>query len=148
MSGRIDLLKQRFALWALGQALPESDSLKRNIRVALMGLVIAVAGGVLLALAVATAISTLYFYISAQGYSTTVIYSVIAIAFIMPSIIAIWMANKLIQNSANIKDSVSLFGKKEKDEVSDLINQITHSFLEGLLSKIETNQSEDALKNK
>ncbi len=131
-------LKQRFALWALGQALPEASALKPHLRAIILALIATALGGVLTALAFAALLAGLYFYMTGEGMPAGSALSITgALAFLM-GIGAFAIARKAFDRGTDITSSVSLFGENsQRDILGETFNSVVNGFLEGLLDKQE-----------
>jgi len=127
-------LKIRFALWAVQMALPDRAEMKQRFKLVLLGLVTAVAGGIIAAFSAVALLAAcgyaLYYYgqLSAiQAVGTTVA----ALIILMLGLLSYGRA-KLISAFGNLDDAPTQTNDK------DFMQQIVDGFMEGLVADKET----------
>lgn len=136
--------KQRIFLWLLGQALPDSDALKRHIRMALLGVMAAVVTGVLVALVFTACMAVLYIYLTDLGYGMAAVFTIIALASLTSATLMFILAKSAMEKATDLNSSLKLFGRKPKSEITDTINLAFDAFLEGLMQE-QTKKLEESV---
>jgi hypothetical protein len=124
-------LKARLALWAVELALPSGTDLKKRFRSALLGVVAAVAGGVLFASCVVVLIVgagvALHEFAHYTIWQAAAIMGVIAIALI--AALLMYGRQQLKEAFKAVDEASSFSFAKTEDSIQELIN----GFIEGLV---------------
>lgn len=129
-------MKVRFALWAMDRVLPKGSDLKLRFRSGLMGIMAAVAAGVLAACLFGAVIVAIGYSLFYYGNYSELQAIIVAAAL---SLICIMLL--LIYGRAKINKAISGFDgnpehkkKDVKSEDKNAIDAIINGFLDGLLS--------------
>lgn len=128
------LLKQRFALWAIGQALPSADSLQKHVTEALLGIMLASVGGVLLALSFGAGFYLLYHVLLKQGVEVWVAISFITVLTAFFASMAFVGAKKMLKRSTTLSEDLEPFSSPT-DELTDALRMLASSFIDGFLEE-------------
>ncbi len=147
----LNLLQRRFALWALGQALPEASALGPHLRKALFGVAVAAVGGVMLALGLGIGLIALHQYLVSEGLDTASSLALIALLSVLLAAAAMWLAKFLLDKAVSVSEPTRLFSG-HGDFVSDALNAAIQGFLEGIKSSPEAenkavSEIEERIKN-
>lgn len=127
-------MKQRLALWALGQALPDASTFQSHIREALLGVMLACVAGVLLALSFACGLYLAYLAIIQQGVSPMVTLAFLMAAGLLIATLSFLLARRLIAKSTNITEDLSLFSREDsKDALTDTFQILAKNFFSGFM---------------
>lgn len=124
-------LKVRFALWAIELALPRGADLKQRFRSVLLGVVAAVAGGVLCAACFIAMIIA-----AGAALHTFAYYSVLQSAMIMMAIVIVFILVLLAYGSMKLKEAFRAFDESRSfkfPQGEDKIQELLNGFIEGLV---------------
>lgn len=161
------ILKKRLAIWAIGQALPESSALKPHIRAALTSVALAAAAGTLAVIGLLAVLAGVYFYLIDIGMATHVTLGFIGGIIILLSVILYAYARSKVHVVSKVGENTSLFShnsSEEQDDVSEtedsddkkeisyqgdntheivgeIVTDLVSSFIDGIFSKISNKQS-------
>jgi len=129
--------KLRFALWALEAALPNGADLKRRFRSALIGVVAAVAAGVLSALGTAAAICAvgfaLYYFAIMPALYSIAVSVMLAIAVIWGLICYAKKQLDMAYNSFDPEATANSSGSAISGSSGDVFGDIINGFVEGII---------------
>lgn len=135
------LFKKRLALWALGQALPDSDALKPYVRVALLGVMAAAAIGGLIALTIVGLLAGLYLYLISEGVGLGMSIFITAASGLLVILIGYLFAERKIDRLSHVGESISLFSHEKNDVIADTFNLIVNGFVDGLFNEKKPSSS-------
>lgn len=124
--------KLRFALWALGKALPEPALIKPALNQAIVLVIAAGACGMLAACGLIMGVVAVYFYfMNWTGEWIPAIWLATGTAFLLA--LVLWAAVKqAISKSSELPNSLKLFSGKGQNVVDDAWNTALAGFLEGI----------------
>jgi amino acid transporter len=135
-------LKQRLALWFLGQALPRPEHLQNHLRRLLLGIGAAAFAGVFAALTVAAGIYGVYLLLTTNGIAVS---SAIGVVIILIAII-LWGIIEAARHSldaiCNFAEELELQPKVGFDSLLDNVQEIGQQFFAGLREPV-TQPSKD-----
>lgn len=125
-------LKVRLALWAAGRVLPSQEKLKYNLHTCLVGVMVAVAAGVLTALAVCVLLATAGFFLYTYGYFTVfeAMIAMALVAFVVVLCLGVYGYSALTKAFRNL--SSQPLGKSLSDE--NALQALINGFIAGLVS--------------
>lgn len=127
------MLKRRFALWALGLALPEVSVLKPMVQRGMRSIALVVFAGIMLAVIVTGGLAMLYLYLMEAGLETTAAaWVVLGIAALL-ALLAWMLAMRQMRAVTAVPQSLRLFDHRAQDMLGDTLQQLASGFLEGLL---------------
>lgn len=127
------MLKHRFALWALGLALPQVSVLKPMVHRGLRSIALIVFAGIMLAVIVTGGLAMLFMYLTESGLTQSVAaWMVLGIAALL-ALIAWMMAMRQMRSVAEVPQQLRLFDHPVHDMLGDAAQLLAAGFLEGLL---------------
>jgi hypothetical protein len=157
------VLKKRLAIWAIGQALPDSEALKPHLKSALVSVALAAAAGTLAVIGLMAAFAALYFYMIDIGMATHVSLAFVGAVVLLLAILLYSYARSKVHVVANISESTALFShanshgpqasvEDDSDEIPDnkaltydvnnpneivgeIVSDVVGSFIDGIFSK-------------
>ncbi len=134
------MLKHRFALWALGLALPQVSVLKPMVHHSLRSIALIVFAGIMLAIIVTGGLVMLFMYLLAAGLTQLAAASIALGIAALLAIIAWMLAMRQIRIVADVPDQLRLFDHPVGDMLGDAASLLAAGFLEGLLKPEEPRQ--------
>lgn len=131
------MLKHRFALWALGLALPQVSVLKPMVHRGLRSIALIVFAGIMLAVIVTGGLAMLFIYLTESGLTQSVAaWVVLGIAALL-ALIAWMLAMRQMRSVAEVPQQLRLFDHPVGDMLGDAASLLAAGFLEGLLKPEE-----------
>lgn len=111
MSGEyiVSDFKKRIAIWALGQALPETSALKPYVHAVILSVVAASAAGTLMVISFISALAAVFYYFNSSGIDTETNFLILAAFTLSIGLVAYLYAKNKISNMGNLSKSLSLF---------------------------------------
>lgn len=124
-------MKVRFALWAIELALPRGTDLRQRFRSVLLGVVAAVAGGVLCA-------ACFIAVIIAAGYALHIFasYGVLKSAAIMTGVVVLLIIVLLSYGNAKLREAFRALDESRSFQLprgEDTLQELLNGFIEGLI---------------